>query len=351
MIDVGELLASWGDDDPVRFVAIADYYLERDNLALAASALDRAYGLAPTDAGIARHRASILDQLAIVEYGLVFRYIPAGTFVMGSNDGDPDERPVHPRSLDAFWITDVPITWTAYCRLLDWQLPPRSWPNNADEIPFEQRFAINQHNKIRLQYCETRTLAARDWHAHAGMKMMGTVLRDGPNAAETFDRKPMIAVVLDEALDVARRISTPAIGYSIATEAQWEKAARGGLVGRRYAWGDEPPTKERCDFDRMGDFSLGEPRERLANGYGIHGMCGGVADLTSDIYDALAYQRAVDGDLSAPATDAALHVIRGGSWSDCASAVTVSFRATTRPRRATPNIAFRLVRRLLEPGR
>lgn len=345
MIDADELLASWGDDDPARFVAIADHYLGRDDLALAASALDRAYGLAPADAVTARHRAAILDQLAVRELGLTFRYVPAGTFLMGSPAGDPDERPVHPRRVDAFWITDVPLTWTAYCRLRGWELPPQGWPPNTSELPNHERFRLNERNKIRRQYCETETLAARDWHAHAGMEIMGTVPRAHADAPVTFDTKPMIALMLDEALDLAREISTPGVRYGLPTEAEWEKAARGGLVGKRYSWGDEPPTRDRCDFDRMGNFRLADPRARPPNGYGLHGMCGGVADLTCDRYDALAYQRVRDGQRTL-ADGAGRPVIRGGSWTDCATAVTVSFRATTHAHRATPNIGFRLVRQV-----
>jgi formylglycine-generating enzyme len=350
MIDPEDVLASWGDDDPVRFVAMADHFLEREDLALAASALDRAYGLAPGNAGIAQHRASILDQLAVHEHGLVFRYVPAGTFEMGSNDGDPDERPVHPRRVAAFWITDVPITWAAYCRLLGWNPPPNGWPANAAELPRSDRFSMTQHTKIRRQYCETETLAARDWHAHAGMTQMGKVPRAHPDEPERFDHKPLVAVVLTEARLVTVALTTPDVRYSIASEAQWEKAARGGLVGKRYSWGDEPPSVERCDFYRMGAFHLTDPRALPANGYGLHGMCGGVADLTEDVYDALAYRRAADGDLAAATAAEGETVVRGGSWTDCAPAVTVSFRATA-PMRATPNIGFRLVRELLEPAR
>jgi formylglycine-generating enzyme required for sulfatase activity len=349
MIDPEDVLASWGDDDPVRFVAIADHFLEREDPALAASALDRAYGLAPGDAGIARHRASILDQLAIHEHGLAFRYVPAGTFQMGSHDGDPDERPVHPRRVDAFWITDVPITWAAYCRLLGWMPPPNGWPENAAELPRAERFTMNEHIKIRRQYCESETLAARDWHAHAGMTRMGKVPRARPDEPERFDRKPLVAVALAEARMLTIVLTAPGVRYTIASEAQWEKAARGGLVGKRYSWGDAVPTRERCDFDRMGAFRLTDPRALPANGYGLHGMCGGVADLTHDVYDALAYQRAADGDVSPALVAEGETVIRGGSWADCASGVTVSFRATN-PMRATPNIGFRLVRELFEPA-
>ncbi len=350
-IDVEDVLASHGPDDPLRFVAIADHFLTADDLPAAAAALDRAYGLAPDDPAVARQRAAILDQLAVREHGLVWRYVPAGTFLMGSEHGDPDERPVHPRRLAAFWITDAPITWSAYCALLGWSEPPAGEPPEELALDRDELWDIFEGRKIRLQYAETQTLGAlMSWHAHDDDELFEAPRRD-PDAPLGYGHKPMVAVSIREAERLAARLSAPELRVALPTEAQWEKAARGGLVGRRYAWGDEPPSPARCDFDRMGDFRLTDPRALPPNGYGLYGMCGGVAEWTADVYDALAYHRAQAGDLAppavaeAPAEDQIERVLRGGSWCDCADAVTVSFRAARAPRRAeAPTIGFRLVR-------
>jgi len=348
-IRLEDVIASHGPDDPARFIAMADHFLTAEDLPAAAAALDRAYGLCPGDDDLARHRAAILDQLAVRDRGLFWRYVPAGTFEMGSAAGDPDERPVHLRRLAAFWITDAPISWSDYCSLLGWSPPPEGWPPDTEEIERDDQFDLAQRRKIRLQYCESETLAAQSWHAHDGPTsgLAGDVPRRDPAAPHRYDGKPMVAVVPAEAEHLAARLSTPALRCALPTEAQWEKAARGGLVGRRYAWGDEPPTPARCDFDRMGDFRLLDARALPPNGYGLYGMCGGVAEWTADAYDALAYHRAQAGDVSPPPADAAAErVLRGGSWTDCAAAVTVSRRATRDPdrRTASPTIGFRLVR-------
>ena len=81
-IDLDEVSASHGPDEPSRYIAIADHFLGLGDRAAAATALDRAHGLAPDDAGLARHRAAILDELAVTEHGLVWRYVPAGSFLM-----------------------------------------------------------------------------------------------------------------------------------------------------------------------------------------------------------------------------------------------------------------------------
>jgi formylglycine-generating enzyme required for sulfatase activity len=346
-IDLEDVLASHGPDDPARFIAIADHFLTADDPHAAAAALDRAYGLAPDDADLENHRAAILDQLAVQEHGLVWRYVPAGTFLMGSETGDPDERPVHPRRLPAFWITDAPVTWHDYCVLLGWSEPPQGWPPEGTELERDERFEIAQAHKIRSRYCGTPLMDSQEWQAQIERSFTG----EGPPpripVPGRFGRAPMVAVSVREAERLTARLSTAAVRYALPTEAQWEKAARGGLVGRRYAWGDAPPTRERCDFDRMGDYRLIDPRELPPNGYGLFGMCGGVSEWTADVYDALAYHRARAGDLSAPTPpeDDALGVLRGGSWTDCADAVTVSYRtAYGTERAASPTIGFRLVR-------
>ena len=328
------------------FQVAADQFLSEGDEPMALAALDRAHGLAPGNAEVATMRASLLDRQAITEHGIAFRYVPAGTFLMGSRTGDPDERPVHPVRVDGFWIADVPLSWDAYCRLSGWHPPPAGQPQDKPE----SAFYLAEANKIRRRYCETDTMRGRDWTAY------------------TYDRKPMVAVGWDEAEALAQALSSDAIEYALPTEAEWEKAARGGLIGKRYAWGDEAPTPARCDFDNFGAFSIVDPRALPANGYGVHAMCGGVWEWTATVYDALAYV-----GLETPAIDAAIYersrrdpppgdepqqrVLRGGSWSDNAAAVTVSFRSagvglgwqTGWSDAFTPNVGFRLVRRVAVP--
>lgn len=369
-VSIEEMLAeppTGSADDAARFVVAADAFLSDDDLPAAAAALDRAYALAPDDPAIARQRLAILDQLSLHEHGLTLRFVPAGAFLMGSLSGEPDERPVHRRPVQAFWITDVPITWQAFCALLGWELPPDSAPPPGDpDLAREDEglgkgFFLNEMNKIRMQYCESDELAARDWHAHAGMEdLFGTPPGRNPAAPRRYDRKPTVAVAPADAEELAARLSTREATYRLPTEAEWEKAARGGLSGKRYPWGDAPPTRAVCDFDRFGDFRLADPRALPPNGYGLFGMSGGVWEWTRDRYDALAYHRFAKSDERAPAEhEATAHVIRGGSWCDSAAAVTVSFRGSRaqpswrhaetlggRGGAATPNVGFRLVRQV-----
>jgi formylglycine-generating enzyme required for sulfatase activity len=341
VIDLDELLGSHGDDDPSRYIAIADHFLRIDDHHAAAAALDRAYGLSPGDPDLARHRAAILDGLALEEHGLRWRFVPAGTFLMGSTTGDPDERPVHPVRLAAFWIADVPLSWAQYSAFAGWDPPPEGGPPEGSQTR-EQGFTFWEEYKIRMQYCQDDVDAAGDWHVHAGIP-------GGRAERPTYLRKPVVAVSPIEAEAHAAARSTAVVRYALPTEAQWEKAARGGLVGKRYAWGDEPPTQERCNFDRLGgssEFRLVDLRTLPANGYGVYGVCGGVAEWTRDLYDALAYLGATAGT---PEGTEPERVLRGGCWTDCAAAVTVSFR-TSHPadRTRTPTLGVRYVREAIE---
>ncbi|HRF98164.1 MAG TPA: SUMF1/EgtB/PvdO family nonheme iron enzyme, partial [Aggregatilineales bacterium] len=187
-----------------------------------------AYGLVPAHEGIKRAREKLLDQLAIVEHGIVFRYIPAGTFLMGSNHGDPDESPIHPVQLDAYWLSETPISWAKFCELMDFQPPPDGMPDADWEkrqspqwvqqvmnlVPEEVRepelwvSALNAYGRMCLQYCENETTRARDWHAHApkhdwkksdgkiitSVELFGSPKRVNPDVPYGYDEKPVIGL-------------------------------------------------------------------------------------------------------------------------------------------------------------
>ncbi len=306
-----------------------------------------------------------LDALAIEQFGLRFRYIPGGVFDMGRQDGEPDERPTHAVSLQGFWMTDVPLSWLDYCRLMDWELPPTGRPK---EPPAErmQYFGLMNDNKIRLQYCEDATMRARDWHAHApdaiwmkggkkvaARELFGEVDRQGDGPWK-WSAKPMVAVSWQSASALAERLDSPGIRIQLPTEAQWERAARGARQGAMYRWADAPPTRECCDFEDFSSFAVAPSRSLPANDYGLYGMCRGVWEWCVDHYDAEHYQRSPPKDPSCQLDcEQREHVLRGGSWANCAEAVGVSLgnlrRSTQRrPHSAigsrTPTIGFRLVR-------
>jgi sulfatase modifying factor 1 len=345
----------------------------------AATALDRAFAADPFNFAVCTARNRLLDRLSLNEHGILFRYIPAGTFLMGSDKGDADEQPIHPGRLGHYWLSETPISWHCYCRLMDWELPPVGLPRRVGESekPDESIWPVAIRNRIRLQYCEDQTQRAMDWHAHAPEQMwkagtkttssrvlFGVPDRRDPSQPWGYDSKPMVYVEWDDAMKLCSRLSQPgganqpvpsdrgrtpsaAISYRLPTEAEWEKGARGGLVGRTYPWGDTPPTHQVCDFDRFDQFSVLPMKQFSPNDYGLYAMSGCVWEWTGDWYDAEFYAQSPPQNPRGP-DGGKKRVVRGGSWSDCAEAVTVSFRMSLGgdgpPTVANPNIGFRICR-------
>jgi formylglycine-generating enzyme required for sulfatase activity len=372
--------------DSREMFSLANQLRDDGDLHKAATAMDRAFGLAPSDAEIRTARSQLLDQLAVSDLGVSFRYIPAGTFLMGSEYGDSDEKPVHAVQLDHFWISETPISWAVFCRHMNWESPPSGMPKGEIKQgnKFDKElFWLSNLNKVRLQYCEDETQQAKkDWHAHlpehnwkrgdelvSSRKLLGEPQRGDPSRPWAYEKKPMVCVRWEDVEKLCRTITSrdgsasppglfasyfrrrkaepSKVQFRLPTEAEWEKAARGGLIGCKYSWGDDPPTHECCDFNRFDEFSILPSRRFASNDYGLYAMCGGVWEWTSDWYDAEFYR---EGRLENPLgpTEAKQKVARGGSWADTAEVVTVSFRMSMSddqpPHAANPNIGFRLCR-------
>lgn len=322
------LSADWHMPDVDLLLSLARSLTSGRDPGLGASAYDRAFALAPTREDIRRERAAALDALAVIEHGITWRYIPAGPFVMGSEQGDDDESPPHAVELDAYYLSDTPITWVTYCARMGFSPPPGGMPGTS--LDRARDFLVVAENKIRRGYCATGERFA--------------------NATEAYAEKPMVAVSRASAMALGDKLETRDHRCRLPTEAEWEKGARGGWVGAEYAWGDAPPSPLTCDFDHFGDFSIRAPRSLPANSYGLYGMCGGVWEWVLDGYDAGFYATSPRRNPCC-AEAGGDHVLRGGSWADCERAVRVAFRMGLQPPRrdydapwASPTIGFRLCR-------
>ena len=161
----------------------------------------------------------------------------------------------------------------------------------------------------------------------------------------------MVSVSWIEAEELCAKMSSRKVRFRLPTEAEWEKGARGGLIGCSYPWGNEPPSEDRCDFNRFDQFSILPMRRFAANGYGLYAMAGCVWEWTSDWYDGKYYSQSVALNPQGPLKGKE-KVLRGGSWADCREALTVSFRMSRAAahwregwgHHFSPNIGFRVCR-------
>ena len=189
--------------------------------------------------------------------------VPAGEFMMGSLGGDLDEQPVHKVYVDAFFMDKYQMTVGQYARFLT--------ATHHDSPP--------EWNVMNRPQHQNRPVANVDW-ADA-------------TAYCTW------------------------VGKRLATEAEWEKAAR-GTDGRTYPWGNEPPTKFHATSGKevWSSHSAVTPVGTLEEGkspYGIYDMAGNVWEWVNDWYDPDYYSTSPSQNPTGPTTGGH-KVIRGGSW-------------------------------------
>lgn len=224
--------------------------------------------------------------------------IPAGEFTMGRTKLTPDDqtkmrpqillddRPEHKVSLDAFYLDAHEVTNAQYAE-----------------------FVKASHHRTPYHW--------------AGGQI--------PKGEENF---PVFNVDWEDANAYCRWA-----GKRLPTEAEWERAARGGQDRQSYPWGDKADHKAaRYDQRMPGPVGAFPP-----NAFGLYDMAGGVSEWCSDWFDRVYYQNSPAKNPRGP--DSGLYkVIRGGAWSDPAPRITVFFRNWVRPNQTSPNIGFRCAR-------
>jgi sulfatase modifying factor 1 len=282
-------------------------------------------------------------------------WIPGGTFTMGSDRHYPEEAPTHRVTVDGFWMDRHTVTNAQFRRFVEetGHVTFCEKPAKSEDYPGADPALLAPASVVFIQPLQRVDMRNHyNWWTYVG----GANWRhpEGPDAYEDVEAYAAWA------------------GKVLASEAEWEFAARGGLDGAEYAWGDEfAPGGAFMANTWQGEFpveNLGSdgfakraPVGSFApNGYGLYDMIGNVWEWTADWYGAYrSAEHACCGQINphggkrAASYDPALSdvhiprkVLKGGSFL-CAANYCVRYRPAARMPQAvdtsTCHSGFRLI--------
>jgi formylglycine-generating enzyme required for sulfatase activity len=246
-------------------------------------------------------------------------YIPGGPFQMGDNlDGMTDAMPVHNVQVDAFFMDKTEVTKEL------WQ-SVQTWGNANGYLIGGSSFKDTGHPVEGLNWFE-----AVKW-CNARSQKEGLTPCYYTDAAQTDIYKVGNVNVLNT------MVKWTASGYRLPTEAEWEKAARGGATGLRYPWGNSITTYDANYYASGNPWQTGsQPWTCLVvsypeNGYGIFNIAGNVWELTWDLYSSTYYGTADSITNPYGPTSGANRVVRGGSWDRDSSGCRSAYRNNSSP--------------------
>jgi formylglycine-generating enzyme required for sulfatase activity len=299
-------------------------------------------------------------------------WIPAGTFAMGSDDPDlRDARPWHDVTVQGFWIDRTEVTneefgrfvaATGYVTTAERPEPPRARPGSTREsiAPSGIVFAAPAAPTGALPAAPSaawRLVPGADWRHPEGPTSSIAGRADHPVVQVSFDDASAYAAWA---------------GKRLPTEAEWERAARGGLSKKRYPWGDERRPGGRLAANTwQGPFPSGDTAEDgfagtapvgsyAPNAYGLFDVAGNVWEWCADWYRPDAYGANAEVDPTGPASSfdpdepgVAKRVTRGGSFlcsEERCHRYQVGARGKAAPDSGTSHTGFRCARSGAPPG-
>ena len=225
------------------------------------------------------------------QIGVEWVTVPAGEFLMGSSDSN-DEKPIHQVYLSAYQIARHPVTnaqYEVFVKATSHEVPSH-WEGGKIPTGKENHPVVNVTWKDAQSFCA--------W-----------------------------------------------AGGRLPTEAEWEKAAR-STDGRKYPWGNEPPTMELCNFNNnVGDTTPVGQYPKGASPYGVMDMAGNVWEWVNDWYDDSYYSVSPSNNPKGPATGT-YRMLRSGSCNGSDYGVRSANRGDSSPDFWLAVVGFRCVRSL-----
>lgn len=220
--------------------------------------------------------------------------IPGGEFLMGSEDGDGSDNPVHRIYVDSFYMDKCEVTNAQYSEFCE--QTGRGLPELWGMKEFRSGLGYPNHPVVSVSWRDARAYA--EW-----------------------------------------------IGKRLPTEAEWEYAARGGLVGKDFPNGEDLDSSTG-NFSSKGTVPVGS---YSPNRFGLHDMAGNVGEWVFDFYDK-DYYRASSYENPRGPEEGKFRVIRGGGWHSGKSCNKVHFRNCLLARWVDFNLGFRCVKNVHGSG-
>lgn len=250
-------------------------------------------------------------------------YVPAGEFLMGSGDDDlKNNTSEHKVYLDAIFMSKYEATNEQFARFLNSLKPSEekygerwNWLVIRNDLETDERFT---------------------WWPTEIIHENGTY-----KPLKGFGQYPVITVSWYAADNYCKWA-----GMRLPTEAEWEKAARGGLVRKKFPWGDEIPTGgiifDRRWYSNVEPAPVGQVGNYYPNGFGVYDMAGNVWEWCSDWYSPNYYKKSPRLNPKGPKSGME-RVLRGGSWYNSAQTLRVAFRNFSPPFAVDDGVGFRCV--------
>jgi len=220
------------------------------------------------------------------------RWIPGGTFIMGSNAHYPEEAPAHPVTVNGFWIDETPVTNRRFAEFVK----ATGYVTTAEQVPDARDYPGALPHMLRagsLLFVPPKAVNGPDTSQWWTFKFGANWRRPLGGLSDLRGKldHPVVHVSYRDA-----RAYADWAGLELATEAEWEFAARGGLEEAEYAWGDELSPGGRLmanTWQGLFPTQTTKPkgRERTSavrsfppNGYGLYDMIGNVWEWTADYW-------------------------------------------------------------------